>query len=519
MKCLKLCLVLLLLTATGAATIRAADSGGILLARVHFAGSRALGQSTNGSRLAKIWALPESVQLQERVMQKLARAPEQLLAGRIENTGDHSALLRPLLDDCLASESVCEWKEQAGRQSFSLAIQLDPDRASLWNTNLGQLFRSWKIDPRPGKSGWNTGWFRFSQHPRWVVVSIGINAAQSSRFDLEIEKGGRPSAALTTNCFAATIDWPLLEKSLPLGSSPLKLARTEIAVSLQANDLRTVIRATYPQAHGWKFETWAFPSNIVHDPLVSFTASQKLGLFLNESKLFQRAGLNPFSGQLFFWSRAEVPFESLAAMPVKNAGQILQQVATRMTNEFNPELRRAKAGELNWQTNSSQLVWQGLPPVVVPFLGAYKGKSGEVLLGGLFPLLPGTNPPPKELVAQFISRRDLVYYDWEITQERLTQWRILDQVYAIVTMTAKGGMSGMPASGNFLDLPGQKWMFALAPLLGNAATEITSTGPNEVRFTRKSHSGFSSVELLLISKWLHHPAFPLFGFRLPTMPQ
>lgn len=516
MKCLNVCLALLFLAFPGASPLRAADPGRILLARGHFAGSRSLGSSTNAAQLKKMWALPESAQLSEQILQKLARAPEQLLAGRIQNTGDHSALIRPLLDDCFASESIWEWVEQGGHQSFTLAIQLEPDRASLWNTNLAELFRSWKLEPQQEKAGWSAGSFRFAKHPHWAVISIGALSIPASKFDQEIEKQGRPAPALGTNFLSATIDWPRLGTFLPLASAPLKLARTEIAATLQSNGIRTVVRAVYPEAIGWKYEPWAFPSNLIHDPLVSFTASQKLALLMKEPKIFQRAGLNPFSGQLFFWSRAEVPFESLAAMPLRDAGQVLQKLAVHLTNEFNPDLQRAKAGELSWQTNTSQLVWRGLPPVIVPFLGAYKGASGEVLMGGLFPLLPGTNPPPAELVAQFLPRRDLVYYDWEITQERLTQWRILDQVHAIVTLM---GSSGMPPSGSFLDLPGQKWMLALAPLLGNSATEIIVVGPNEIRFSRKSHSGFSSVEILLLSKWLNHPAFPLLGFRLPPATQ
>ena len=130
---------------------------------------------------------------------------------------------------------------------------------------------------------------------------------------------------------------------------------------------------------------------------------------------------------------------------------------------------------------------------------AIEEAGTEFVLGGFFPPLTRTNAVAAELYAQFLGRPDVLYYDWEITQERLKQWR---EMYLLRSFFLMSSYSPTNA-------PSQKWLIALEPELGNTITEATLTSPNEVLVTRKSHLGFTGWELVTLMRWLDSTHFPM----------
>ena len=158
--------------------------------------------------------------------------------------------------------------------------------------------------------------------------------------------------------------------------------------------------------------------------------------------------------------------------------------------------------QIGWRTNSHQVLWS--LPYITPFLKPAEFKGTEYVLGGLFPLAPGTNPPP-ELLAQLANQPKLIYYDWEITEARLMSWRIMAQLFATI--------AGQPQfTTNTAGLP---WMMAVEPRLGNTITEIAADSPSEWSLVRKSHIGFTGIELVALARWLESTNFPKLGFDLP----
>ena len=152
-------------------------------------------------------------------------------------------------------------------------------------------------------------------------------------------------------------------------------------------------------------------------------------------------------------------------------------------------------------------------PLATPQIAALKAKdgSGEYFVGNLFPSAGGTNRPPPELFAQVENRHDLVYYDWELTEQRLRQWRPIYQLVDMVTDRAF-----VPTNA-----PSQRWLVTMAPLLGNTVTEIAATSPTELTLVRKSHCGFTGFELVSFARWLDSPKFPtlnLLGKPKPVKP-
>jgi hypothetical protein len=182
-----------------------------------------------------------------------------------------------------------------------------------------------------------------------------------------------------------------------------------------------------------------------------------------------------------------------------------------MVAAFNDDLKSRGGGELKMASNRVDVSWQGLLPVVVPFLQpAKETNDAEFLAGGLFPFTPNAKPPPVELVQRVSGRTDLVYYDWEITQYRLLQWRSISQVLPIFAKQPVVYTNELGRQTRFVParVPEQKWLTAIEPMLGNTITEVTYKSPNELHLVRKSHLGLTSVELVLLSHWLASPNFP-----------
>ena len=98
---------------------------------------------------------------------------------------------------------------------------------------------------------------------------------------------------------------------------------------------------------------------------------------------------------------------------------------------------------------------------------------------------------PPVLRAQ-LERTNLVYYDWEITQERLLQWRQLKQIWQMITL--KPSASRAPAT--------LAWIDAAAALLGNSVTEISFKNEHELTFVRKSSLGLTGFELVTLAQKL-----------------
>jgi len=95
-------------------------------------------------------------------------------------------------------------------------------------------------------------------------------------------------------------------------------------------------------------------------------------------------------------------------------------------------------------------------------------------------------PAPPELFSQ-LKKKNLVYYDWEITQERLKQWRPIWQFAQII----QGKF--FPASAS------DRWIEAITPKLENSVTEATLEKPNRLKLVRQSQSGFTALELVLLA--------------------
>jgi len=237
--------------------------------------------------------------------------------------------------------------------------------------------------------------------------------------------------------------------------------------------------------------------------LASFTAVRGAAPVLRQFKLLKDLDLGAPPDQFFLWSQSHVAFQVFCAWPGPDAPNILQRIADRAPAVLGTNMQQRGLAQISWEPTNQQVAWKGLP-VITPFLRRAHDVGKEFIVGGLFPPVPLTNPPPAELLSQ-LATTNLLCYDWEITQTRLSHGQVMAQLFAIVADKPQfmTNTAGLP------------WLMAIAPRLGNTVTEITADSPSQWSLTRKSHLGLTAVELIALARWLESTNFPRLSFDLP----
>jgi len=468
--------------------------------RVHCAGTARIAAAADSAKLREIAALPESAELRESLSRKLVTSFQQTLL-RTTNapSPDAADLLRPLFDEALTREFLFECHGRSNAPTtWLLAVALEGDLARRWETNYRALAARFNLGELKKFNARSFGGWHVTQPDKriidylevgkWVIVGLGTDRRPLAAALQRADKQGRPAPALGEAWLRAEGDLGRFSRALPLGDA-LTWPRVDLTVTARNTNLVATARFTFPKAWPLEVPAWNVPTNLAHDPVVSFTAARGIEGLVQGLPLYQRLALTNAPQQAFFWAKSQIPFESYVAAPLPGAGETLHEIARRLPLVLGTNMQRRSAGEIRWATNRVDLVWVGLP-VVVPYLRTVKGPDGaDFLFGGLFPQRSVRQPLPAELLAQ-LDRPALVYYDWEITEERLQQWRQLWQVWSLTTF--------LPGLEN--PVMHTRWLTALAPLLGNSVTEVTRTGPAELSVLRRSHVGLTAFELVVLAR-------------------
>lgn len=480
-------------------------------ARLHWLGLSAIGADPNAAPFLKVWSLPQTAALTAQTLDQVSRRPA---AGQ---TNAATALLRPLLDDLIASESFVELDNFTNSQlpaassqlpspicQFYLALRLPADRARLWQTNLAAA-----ASVLPGVALARAG--------DWTLVGRGADTnLLQSEFAARLT---RLSAPATHDWFTADLDLPRLAAAFPsplwgaggqrpgeVGlstnsqlPSPIShllspISRVHLTVAADAGNLLTRATVDCSRPLALKLPAWEIPTNFMRQPISSFTAVRGFGPWLAALPGWQALPLAA-PDQAFFWLQSGIPFEFHFAAPLPGATNQLAQLAGRLIADANPWLATHAEGQIQWQTNPPALVWKDafmlspeLKPVVL--------DQREYILGGLVPLQnnPGT-PPPAEFF-RVLANPALLYYQVEQTGFQIDGNLLISQLIRLVFHQAQ-----LPPAVT-------GWLKSAAPLLGNCTTAVTQTGPAQLTVTRSSTFGFTALELDLLGDWLASPQFP-----------
>lgn len=495
-----------------------------ILARLHWLGLKQISADTNAAHFMSVWRLPRTTSLAAQTLDKFSRWP----GGGATNAA--SALLRPLLDDLVSSESDLELRAPTNsplatrHPSLFVALRLPADRARLWRTNLAAALETLTgVHPVPAGDGWVLRQsnaperIEFSRVGEWTLVGWGQETTDVlSEFAARIARDRAPS---TTNFWLeADLDLSRLLDVFSLSAggegrgevefsnllsilhppSSFSLNRLHLTALGEGSNVLTRGTFNFSRPLDMPLLPWEIPTNLIHQSLTSFTAVRGLAPWLAGWPVWQKLQLAPPPDQAYFWAQEGVPFLTYFAAPLTAASNQLAQLAGRLVQNANPWLATNGEGYFQWSTNLPGLVWNGaliLSPQIKPIIV----NQQDYVLGGLAPFMEGnTNPPPAEFLRAVLDATNLVYYQFEHTGSRIEDGVFINQLFRLIFHKPQ--------------LPGTStaalWLKNIEPLLGDSTTFVTQTGAEQLTFTRKSTIGFSALELHLLADWLESPRFP-----------
>ena len=457
-----------------AAAVRAALPAPDLIARIHFAGAQKFAATPGAAFFNNEFSSAEALALRQQTADKLAP----WLAGWLQKNsgapGAGGAALRPLLDDLQTSEWFLDAHNVGGKPSGVFAVKLEPARLQLWRASLQSL---------P---------FEVSDSRGWLFCLFGNSVGKLG--DLQ------PPAPIT-GVLDLDINWPCLAQWYPK-LKELGLPETQFAVTAAAdNNFHINGKFFFPENLALKLDPWRVPTNIVHQPFVSFTAVRGFAAWLQSQPWASACNISPEPNELFTWALPQSPFQTFAAVLVPDAADALTQLYARLQ----PALASANAAgaffrPLTMTRTNTEIHFAGTP-FIAPFIRAVNDASGQFLMAGVFPNTARSKPLPPELFAR-LAQPNLLFYHWEITAVRMgDRFDQLPQFTQLVLMLTSHRQLGGESAG-------MKWLRKFTPALGNTVTEIFSTGPAEMSFTRTAPGGLTAAEILALASWLEAPDFP-----------
>lgn len=483
-----------------------ADSAANTIARVHWLGKKRIFSDTNAVGLMAIWNLPESARLEAQTVERLASAPWRLLLKQ-SGTNDGSLLLRPLIQQLIEDECYVEVSETTNQtRDFVLAIQQTDSAAALWQSNLAAvvelLTRIQPGKPADGASGWSLkkhdvpDLIEFSRAGAWTLIGM---AQETNRLQTiikaRIARSGTPVLSeATTNWIEGHLE---VARLMPSNTISSVVSALNFSVSGEAGNVRTRGSIVTRGTTIGELEPWIIPTNFVDGSFGSFTAVRGIRPLLERSKIWNPLRSGPAPNQAWIWALQGALMQTYLAAPLSGGSNQMHQLSEdvmQLADKYLPN--RDIAGFRRSQVFNG-LEWQGFP-FMSPFIRSTTEEGNEFLLAGFFPFTSPAQILPLELTEMLMTRTNLVMYDWELTGPRIEQWIYMSQFCRVVCQKAQ-----LPA-----DSAGLKWLQALVPHLGNSATELTRTGPDQFSFSRKSAAGFTGIELNLLADWLESSEFP-----------
>jgi hypothetical protein len=450
--------------------------------------------------------------LEAHVLDKLSLSPWRLLKGDAATNGAPVSLLRPLLDDLVQEEFYLEVRNPTNQlEELAFAIRLSTDRAALWQTNLAAVLES-LTGARATQA--NGGWslkkhdapdlVKLVRAGEWTVVGLAQKSnTLLSDFTNRIRHTSTPLAASnrqssTNHWLAIELDPSRLSQALALDwQSSADISRISFSVTGDGASVHTQGEVKFSKPLGVDLEAWNVPTNLVRDPLISFTAVRGLRSWVWSSNAWSEffGGVPP--NQLFLWSQHGIPIQTYFAAPSVIARDQVGEVTGRLLQVCNPWLATNGMGQIVLLPGADGASWTGAP-FMSPFLQAISLPGGEFIFGGLVPLGGTNRQPPAELLAQFSGRTNVMLYDWELTGPKIGSLLFVGQAFRVILQRPQ-----MP-----FDSASLSWLKSAGSKFGNSGTVVSLTSSTNLSFTRKSSIGLTAVELHALADWLESPVFP-----------
>ncbi|HTI99525.1 MAG TPA: hypothetical protein VL527_11635 [Dongiaceae bacterium] len=476
----------------------------IRTSEVHWLGLNRVVATTNAANFLKVWNLPETVKVKERLLSDISHW---LAAG---NTNAANSL-RPLLDDAVAGEAYAEWTPAANGTVVRLAFRLPAARQHFWDTNLAsalELAAGGKPEPATAGKGWV--WHHATAPRRvefqisgdWTLVEVGDDSgAALSDFAARVAQ----AAAGATNAgdslwVQADLNFKdLLTAAFPAAKGEISpAARITFTATGEGGEVRTRAEVDLGLAGKMALPAWQIPTNLIHQPLSSFTAIRGFGSWLARQPFWRRLQLNPAPNQIYFWAEPASPAQTYCAFPLTNATAQLYQLAGQLITKGNNWIYTNGEGRFEWKPNPPAIVWLSAP-FMTPFLRPEKLNQQDYVFGGF--IAPGetdTNAPPPETLRHVQETPDLVYYQAELTGPQIADDLWNSQLFRVALHRAQ-----LPP--DTVSIP---WIKLMEHQLGPSITSVVQADSGRLVLTRTSTVGFTALELHLLADWMESPQFP-----------
>lgn len=492
--------------------------------RFHWIGKKKLATEANATNFMAIWNLPESTKLEAQTLDKLALAPWRLWSTNPPLSNASSAMLRPLLEDLVQEEWYLEARGGAKESGeFMLAVRLSAERAARWRTNLPVVLQSLfgaspevrprSSDPMPGLnfqlSTFNLQ-LSITRSGDWSLLSVSQPTQPSALLAAcrdQIAATGQPFVLPSSNSWASLgldahrlaritgLNWPL----------PDDFPEVQLEATGDGENVRTKARVVFSQRAPFALQNWNIPTNLIADPLVSFSAVRGGQYWLRILKYWDESLLGSMPDQIFLWSLPGHQVRSYFTAPLTDAAARVQRLVEVGLTKGNEWLETNAIGTLVVPPRGG-LGWHGVP-FSSPFLLAVSDHNDSYVFGGLFPVGSTNRPLSPAVIGVVLSRTNLVYYNWELTKTRLESWTYMGQLLRVIFQKSQ-----LPRNSASL-----LWLNAISTNQTTSATVATLDSAREISVVRRSTMGLTAFELQLLADWLESPEFPV-GLHTTLVP-
>ncbi len=453
--------------------------------RHQFVGAQAVGSLVKVPKAVELLSSTNGVAFRKLVSERFAKW---LAAGAGKSDGAAVNGLADLVSDLVCLDAGFELRQDAGSWEATVAVKATSAVRQVLESRIKAVAVSFGRTVSLESSG------------DWLIAGVGSKGSfPVSGITSAIASSGRPWKLDSGALVFIEADLPKLSAFFGWAESPVRLGAIALTIAAQGENLKTTAKVTFPDAIAVGQEMWNAPTNLLRDPLVNFTAIRSLGAFLPPGSMFDSViGRQMGKSQTYLWTLSQVPFQYYFAMASTSPKGEMDRLGDVIPREWNPILKASNSGEFGWNSNKTQLQMKG-GSLLAPFVLATNDATGGWVTGGFFPFVPNRQPAPKELMDEFQNRKDLVYYDWEISQERVGFWRVMGQIAPV--FGRKAAVNVIREQRRLFSTT-ERFLDGVAPQLGNTVTEAESAGPKEFNVTRKSHLGLSGFELVHLARWL-----------------
>jgi hypothetical protein len=430
---------------------------------IEFAGFEAFQNSSEGAPLVVALESDNAAQLLNYTTSRLAENWRSLLTGQSSEAKERE-------NGIGNGSDWSEWVQAWALRPWTAHVAEDADDSgTLWAVYLGgseSEAATWSHElrlaldlqgiPQPfdRKYGEHDGWrIDFGSQDRslhCVVTGAGLGIAWEGRGGSMIEailKEDPASQALEEESLIQvklnSFEWSWFDRWAKQWS------RTPYSVTFnvraETNFFRVLGDLEWAEPVELSSEPWAFPVDLIRDPLIQLSAMRLGPESTLSENLLQPLGFgSEVPTQAYFWAMPGNPIQTFFAFPSTRSMDELKKWIPDLTQRMDKMVKSINMGEVVPDTDGTKAVWSGFP-FNIPFAGVVESllmgdvvvddvegdveesddepkPSQSFVMMGLFPPKMSPNPVPEALVRQFSENPATVYYSWEFTSLELKKW-------------------------------------------------------------------------------------------------